>query len=390
MYSFTDKAVATLYSRKFLLLSSAFNLILYTFTIRIVPQNTPLMLVCSAVMMTLLLEGCLRKAFSVTQYNSRYALTMITGIMVITASLFRASKDYILFVPFVTSFVYLNANAIIKSRLLHWLILAFMITPVIKMVTWHFNLEAAMIMAFYASINLIAIYLFSTNKQAIDEAKNEGAYAREMMRLLNAWTVHDVRNELTKMQILAKKDLRSDLPKFLDTLYQYTESIAGLVDNDVEKDLETIHIRDMVARLTHVTNHAMLDFHYLEDDNSPVTGKRRIVYSVLKNIIENSLEAALRNGRKAHIELRKAGNSVVITDDCGGFDIERIRFGYSSKGESSHGFFLRTITNPATENVFGFKTTLTNTGIGTKITLTFKDAEARPALIADPLATPTA
>lgn len=390
MYSFTDKAVATLYSRKFLFVSSAFNLLLYGFTAKIVPQNAPLTLAFAVLMTALLIESGFRKKFSVVQYNLRYSLTMVTGMMTITASLFRVPKDYILFVPFMTSFVYLNANTIIKSRVLHWLILAFMVTPVIKMMTWHFTVEAAAVMAFYSSINFIAIYLFSTNKQAIDNAKNEGAYVREMMGLLNAWTVHDVRNELTKMQILAKKDLRSDLPKFLDTLYQYTESIAGLVDNDVEKDLETIHIRDMVARITHVTNHAMLDFHYLEEDGTPVIGKRRIVYSVLKNIIENSLEAALRNGRKARIELRKAGNSVIITDDCGGFDIERIRFGYSSKGESNHGFFLRTITNPATENVFGFKTTLTNTGIGTKITLAFKDVEAHPAQIADPLATPTA
>jgi len=353
MYSFTDKAVATLYSRKFLFVSSAFNLLLYGFTARIVPQNAPLTLACAVLMTAFLVEGCFRKKFSVAQYNLRYSITMVTGMVTITASLFRVPKDYILFVPFMTSFVYLNANTIIKSRVLHWLILVFMITPVIKMMAWHFTVEAAAVMAFYSSINFITIYLFSTNKQAIDNAKNEGAFVREMMGLLNAWTVHDVRNELTKMQILAKKDLRNDLPKFLDTLYQYTESIAGLVDNDVEKDLETIHIRDMVARITHVTNHAMLDFHYLEEDDTPVTGKRRIVYSVLKNIIENSLEAALRNGRKARIELRKAGNSVVIVDDCGGFDIERIRFGYSSKGESSHGFFLRTITNPATENVFG-------------------------------------
>lgn len=390
MYSFTDKAVATLYSRKFLFVSSAFNLLLYGFTAKIVPQNTPLTLICAVLIAALLIESGLRKTFSVAQYNLRYSLTIVTGMVTITASLFRVPKDYILFVPFMTSFVYLNANAIIKSRALHWLILAFMITPVIKMMTWHFTIEAAAVMAFYSSINFIAIYLFSTNKQAIDNAKNEGAYVREMMGMLNAWTVHDVRNELTKMQILAKKDLRSDLPKFLDTLYRYTESIADLVDNDIEKNLETIHIRDMVARLAHVTSHAMLDFHYLEDDDAPVIGKRRIIYSVLKNIIENSLEAAQRNGRMAHIELRKVGNTVTITDDCGGFDIERIRFGYSSKEESSHGFFLRTITNPATENVFGFKTTLINTGNGTRITLVFKNAETRQAMPATFAATPTA
>ena len=53
MYSFTDKAVATLYSRKFLFVSSAFNLLLYGFTAKIVPQNAPLTL-AYAVLMTAL------------------------------------------------------------------------------------------------------------------------------------------------------------------------------------------------------------------------------------------------------------------------------------------------------------------------------------------------
>ena len=73
----------------------------------------------------------------------------------------------------------------------------------------------------------------------------------------------------------------------------------------------------------------------------------------------------------SNIAVIKYENVVEIIDDCGGFDVSKIRKGRSDKNSKSHGIFLSTIIDPAVHKMFGFEVNLYNIGVGTRIIIKF-------------------
>jgi hypothetical protein len=60
-----------------------------------------------------------------------------------------------------------------------------------------------------------------------------------------------------------------------------------------------------------------------------------------------------------------------IVDNCGGFDVNKIALGVSRKSGEVHGVFLRTITDPSMQKMFGFKVSICSMGDGTRIVIEF-------------------
>lgn len=79
-----------------------------------------------------------------------------------------------------------------------------------------------------------------------------------------------------------------------------------------------------------------------------IFGKPKIFISIISNIIENAKEAYFKKyktikGMVLTFKYLEKANVIVIEDNCGGFDIKKIKEGFSSKDRNGHGKFLKTM-----------------------------------------------
>jgi hypothetical protein len=218
------------------------------------------------------------------------------------------------------------------------------------------------------------MFLFKSNKSQFELNEQKAELFKNVNKSMNQLRRHDVRNELMKMMILAKAKYRNDIELFMDTLQQFTTSINELIDDKIYDSHYEVDIDSLISTMNHITSHKCIVFNYKKEDSVPLLSNKNFLYSTIKNFVENSCEAAMNKGIVANVTLTKTENKIIIEDDCGGFDVNKIIEGYTSKNEKNlHGVFLKTITNPFIKNMFGFEVRIERVDNGTKVTLIFEE-----------------
>jgi hypothetical protein len=153
----------------------------------------------------------------------------------------------------------------------------------------------------------------------------------------------------------------------------FTESLDRIISLDLFASMREVDLPVLLEDLAAVTSQAEFRVHML--DEAPLRGNRNLTFSVLKNLMENCLEAGRRKGIVPRLSLVKAGQTVTLLDNCGGFDTTRIQEGTTSKVDAHrHGVFLRTVTDPAVTALLGFRVELLRIEDGTSAVLTFQEA----------------
>lgn len=345
-------------------------------TFKTIPVLGPYVAISSAVIFTgLSWKFLLGRNLSVAEYRRNYISLIYIIMIILVTALAVIKKEYILIIPFMMSMIFGNVNVIFKSNTLKHINILFMCTPMIKILVEYRTFEYFAVFTFITSLTLIINILFTTNKKNLEaEGEVKANFVKEVFKLTSQLTNHDVRNSLTKMMILSKKEYRENLPKFLDTYDSCVQDVMRNINLDVFT-LVNINITSIVNMMSSVTDKVKFIAEYEDEVN--VKANYNIVYSTIKNLIENSIEAANRNNIAAEISLIKYENVVEIIDNCGGFDVSKIALGVTTKKEDNHGIFLRTIVDPAVQNMFGFSIQLYNTGNGTRIVIQFAETECK-------------
>jgi uncharacterized membrane protein len=376
LYGYNNKSTMNLYNVRFYVFSCFMNLVSILFSIFTIPEYGIYMGIMGFVLYSVMIYEALRRhQFTDDQYRVRYSIKVLAGIALITMGVFTLHSDFLLYLPILMGLLYLNLNTIIRYTWLQYVIIAFMLSPVVRVVLdpSKNKMEYISIIFLFVTSSLISTMLFHTNKETIEENENRANMIKNMFRIMNHLTVHNVRNELQEMQRLYKPEYRNNGMMFLTAMTQHMESIDKMVNNRLFDSYEDVMINDVVDDLNHVLRDSDVEFES-DFDNEEMNCNKSILFTTIKNFVENSIEASKRNGIKCELKISKRKNMITIIDNAGGFDIEKIGFGKTEKNnKNDHGIFLRTMIDPSVENIFGFKTTITKISGGTKVILTFKE-----------------
>lgn len=257
LFGFTKRAINNLHHPTFYMLSCLSNLIIIGFSYYLLPVlGKPVAYTGIALMVGLLIEFEVRKPYSHAQYNIRYVIKMMAGMVVISLGVVFIERDYILYLPILMGMVYMNVNTIIKNKTLQISALVMMFVPAVKVIaTKPQNMfEYLSVIFVFMSVSLLSSTLFRTNKETLEEAENVSTMMRGVHGLITHLTRHDVRNELQKMQILGTPTYRKNPMLFLETMHQYQSSIEKLVDNNIFDDRAEIDIPGLMDSLSHITS----------------------------------------------------------------------------------------------------------------------------------------
>lgn len=367
--NFTD-----LFSKKFYMLSLLSAMVLLMFTYFVVPVAGKFLSIVSFCTFAYMIVEHLLRDLTISEYKTRYAATIYVAVFVNIVSTFFLHKDYMLFVPMILSIMYLNVNSILKSKAVFAVTVVFMLSPLVKILLTKRDLEYTSIIVLFIVSIMLSDVMFRGKAYAIAESERRRELMREVFKLMNNLTVHDVRNVLQKMQTLSLPKYRNDQMVFLEQLEKYTEDIDRLVDTRLFDTLRDVNVRHVLDMLSNVTTSKHIVFSL--DDRSLGTQKCnvRMLYATLKNLMENTVEASARLGKISSLHVTLSSHCITLVDDCGGFDVSKITQGHTSKKDKeTHGVFLKTILDPALNGIFGFKLHLENIGTGTRATLTFTE-----------------
>lgn len=375
MFSYNNNTEIYLYDKRFYLASCVSNAVCFQITKFIVPPMSFLMDCFTILFCGLLIENICRTLLK-QQYRNRYVLKIIVGMCVISSSVYYSNREYIIFLPVLMCLLYLNVNTILKSRTISILSIPFALVSIAKIyISEHYHsLEYLGVIFVFSSIVFLSMLLFKSNKSQFELNEQKAELFKNVNKSMNQLRRHDVRNELMKMMILAKAKYRNDIELFMDALQQFTTSINELIDDKIYDSHYEVDIDSLISTMNHITSHKCIVFNYKKEDSVPLLSNKNFLYSTIKNFVENSCEAAMNKGIVANVTLTKTENKIIIEDDCGGFDVNKIIEGYTSKNEKNlHGVFLKTITNPFIKNMFGFEVRIERVDNGTKVTLIFEE-----------------
>lgn len=374
MIALPSPSIRTFYTRTFFLLSSLPSMMTFVATFRMVPFPSDVLAVVAVVAyLALIAERFIRPGeFTKVQYDRRYVVLILLGMAVVTSDVFVLREDYILYLPILTGILYINVNAFLRSRVLRWAIVVFMASPLVPLFLEGRSRAATYIgvLVLFAFITWASNLLYHVNATVLDASERELEILRNVFRLSNALVQHDVRNEMQKMQILATARYRQDPVRFLDAFSDFTERIESILDSRPFETRALVRPRELLDRLSHLTADPNIRFEAHLDDKQAISANRNLLFSTLKNLLDNSIEAARSNGIRGHVVITQKPGEIILEDDCGGFRVESVREGRSQKSGDGHGVFLRTILDPTAEAIFGFRVDIVNTGKGTRVTMT--------------------
>jgi hypothetical protein len=373
LFGFSRNSHGYLFNSHFYFLSCLLNISTLAIGVLILPNPGKIIsFLAIFVHLSLLVELHFRRSFSKENFRTRYIIKILVGMFSIGSTVIIVDKDYIIYLPFLFGIFYSNVNTILKSSTVSIASILMMSSSVIG-VLYSNRIDKTEHIAVLTSFMLMMILssvLFRTNKMELEESEKRSQMMRCVYQMISQLMRHDVRNELQQMQILAMAKYRNDRELFMKTMSDFTDALDRMISADMFSNSQEINIDEILNDLEPALSRCTTHKHLL--DPSPIFGNRNFVYSTLKNLIENSIESANRQGIAPTLRILKAGNRVSLIDNCGGFDITRIMDGVSSKSDSpEHGLFLRTITDSAISNLFGFKVELCRLVNGTLSVLVF-------------------
>jgi signal transduction histidine kinase len=374
VHAWLNRSLGRLYCRSFFVLSCLSSFLMFWCNWRIVPgMGKAASLVATSLYVGMLVENLLRD-LTVEQYNRRYAFKIFVVMCLTSVALFEMSRDYLLYLPVLLGMLFLNVNAIFRSPFVDRMILVYMALPAIKVLLFYpqsARLEYLSQVVLFTSVSYLTNHLFQANKSQLEESDNRAAMLQSLFGMVTPLLAHDVRNELAKMQRLALKKYRDDPDLFENVMHDHIRAITRMVDSVTLESQSPVSFAELSKELSCMRRPQNVRVSFHEQDARLFVSNRNIVHSVLANLLENSIEAAIRCGDSHHISVRKGEDSIQVEDDCGGFDPKQVVFGRSWKQGSHHGVFLRTLTDPSFERLFHFRAEIKRTNVGMSVTLVF-------------------
>lgn len=370
MFACTSKTEINLYNKKFFILSCLSNIMSHVFTIIITPHLFWVGTLFSLIISVMLVDNIVR-VHSDAIYRQYYSIKMIIGMIMITCSVFSINKEYVIYLPILMGIMYLNVNALIKSKWVENIVLLFMGAPFIKVAMYDSTrkFEYFAVLVVFIILAYMSNTLFHSTKQKLDEYEHRANSIKEIHGLMHYLTCHEVRNELTKMTCLQQIKYRNNVELFQDTLYGYINNINQLVNSQVLDNHEEIKLHEIIDELNHITSKNTADFHYDTKVPTLLYSNRSFLLSTIKRFIEISIERAKIHPTRKYIKISQHKNIISIEDNCGKVDILNSK----TPNNSFHCIFVRTVTDPTINNLFNFSASINETSDGLKVDLIFSE-----------------
>lgn len=318
-------------------------------------------------------EFALRTPTDKAGYDIRYEITIYIEIAVNTVSSLYNHNDYMLFLPIILGMLYTNVNAIIRSPRIKVASILFMLYPsALALVTQRrTDIGYGGLILFFTLAVVLTNLIVLTQRVAIDDAERQRELFRTFTRLSNHLATHDSRNLLQKMQSLVALSV-TDFRK-LAAFESYAEELDQVINSRSADAVVSLNHYQVAAQVLTSSSFSDATVHVVASDHM-VLCNESILYTTIKNLCENSVEAARRRELVPHLVIVSDQSSLRITDYSGGFDPKSIKFGSSTKAASgSHGIFLASITDPSLSTVLGFTVNFLPFPGGTTTVLTFSD-----------------
>jgi signal transduction histidine kinase len=383
VFGFDRNSEKTLHKPVFYRFSCLANMVSSALAARLLPApGFFVAIACFLVSAFLLVQHLLRgESLSPQSIRRGYLAKIYAGMVLISIGIFQLDREYAAYFPIVMGMLYLNVNTILRSALLHRSAIALMLLSIVKAVLLHH--QSFVELAEYGSISvmlvasaLLTFELFRSNKRTYEENEHQAATLMAVSKMLNQLLVHDVNNALTSIFIVAAERFRSDKALFMEELERRVGVVQDHLHSRIWDHQEPVDVAEVMDQMTALVGGPGVNIQTEIVDGARVVTSRNMLYSILRNLLENSMEAASRTDRACVVRVRKVGRTISVEDECGGFDIEDIRQGRSAKpGADGHGVFLNTITSPVIQVAFGFKVALSRTRTGTRVELAFDRVE---------------
>ena len=378
MFGFAASSEGTLYSAGFYRTSCALNAFCMACGGVLLPfPGAQLCAPWALVHLGFLVEQLVRgPALGREAMRRRYIVKILSGMGAIALSMALVARDYVIYLPIVMGLMYLNANTLIRSSAIQGAVFGLMPLSVVKAVAMHHSNpveagEYAATSALLVASGLLTYKLFSTNKSVFERNERMAATLPAVGRMQDELSAHDVNNSLASLYILSNERYRADKGMFLEELDRRVEQVKELVDARRMDRRDRVDVGKLLDRMPGAAGDCALVREFADD--VPVTANRNMLFSMLRNFLENSSQAAERSGRACTVRVRKRGDLLELEDDAGGFDVERIGSGESAKSGGGHGVFLRTVADPAVQAGFGYRLRISRTGRGTLVSIAFAD-----------------
>jgi hypothetical protein len=162
-----DKININLYNKKFYTLSCLSNISSYIFTYFLAKEVGYVAIVFGTIQLLFVSEIGL-KHFTKEMYNHRYIVTIVSGMVMITFSMFDINKDYVLFLPIMLGFMYLSVNNFIMSKIVKVCSIIFMWMPIVKIVIS----EKYSFVEYFGVLSIFTFFIYVTNKLFVNNYKN--------------------------------------------------------------------------------------------------------------------------------------------------------------------------------------------------------------------------
>lgn len=296
-------------------------------------------------------------------------------MFITSLSVIFVNKDFVMYVPVLLGILYLNVNTLLNSKLIKYSSVAYFSVPVIKAFVYYSGsarIEYLAIMFVFISVSIMTFYLFNNNRESIDDSKNESETIKHINDLVYTITSRSVEKEITNIVDIVKSVYRVSADDVVQNTINSCENIRTIISEADYNKKEIVDLKEIFGMLEHLTSRSNINVD-IRLDNQYVYSNKMMMFSTIKNIIENSYEAAVRRGIMADIIVRKYGNILTIKDNCGGFDLGKIQLGYTDKNSSdgNEGKFLKTITSPCIKSIFSFNVNVTQIENGTQVEIVF-------------------
>lgn len=344
LYKFTKSRIFDLYTKEFYLLSCVANLISSIFAYFILPDAANLIAIFGlGLFISCIIEMVLRNDMTKKEYNERYSIKIFYQIAITSISLYILKYESVLYLPILLSMLYLNVNSIIKSKLIQYSSIAFMLSPLYKV----FYLPSGEILLYlsvcilFMFATFLSTFLFKNHQEKIDSAEHNANILKEIYRLTQRHSVHDIKNELTILNLCSYK-YHLDYPKFLEQLKESSDNIQRHANTNIFENDETINLEHLIDDLRPYTSHSSINCFNSFMDRRPIVGNRNFLYSVFKNLLDNSIQKSIENNVPGDVVLIKKENSFILRDECG--------LQVSDKFKN----FLSVIQDEMVKNMFGF------------------------------------
>lgn len=364
--NFTKSRMFDLYTKEFYLLSCIANLISSIFAYFVLPASANVIVLFGiCLFIACIIEAVFRKDdITKKQYNEIYSIKIFYQIAITSISLLVLKNECIMYLPVLLSMLYLNVNSIIKSKLIQYSSIIFMLSPLLRI----FYLPSNEIFLYLAVCVLfifatfLSTFIFKNHQEKIDSSEHNMNILREVYRLTQRYPVHDIKNELTILNICSYK-YHDDYPRFLEQLKESTENIQRYSNVNIFENEEVINLENLINDLRNYTSHSSINCFNSFMDRRTIISNRNFLYSVFKNILDNCIKKSIKNNSVGDVVLIKKENCFILRDECG-LDV-------SEKFKS----FLEVIEDEMVKNMFGYDIKINTLSNGYEYKISFKKVQ---------------